>query len=477
MVAERSKHGRLSQLVIALEGVQRLEGAPSMRELVERAGSAIERNGDSGIWLALAVLGGRLPRRSEVIDVRRDLWRSGVAAGVAALVRHAPARAEPVTIVRDAVVVDVHHTAQTDLATGIQRVVRKTVEQWRARHSIILVGWDARYSSLRELTPDEVRRTLQGGPPVRVAGQHRIVPWNSTFLLPELAIENERTQRIQALAEFSGNATGVIGYDTVPLTSGETTGGGMPAAFARNLRAVADMSRVAAISEAAATEYSGWREMLAGIGLLGPDIRAGGLATEAESVDEAQRAEAREAFAPDELPMLLCVGSHEPRKNHLAVLAACEMLWAAGRRFRLVFIGGNGWRGEAFVAAVARAREKGRPVVTRRAVSDGMLWAAYGLAAASVFPSLNEGFGLPVAESLLSGTPVITSDFGSMREIAAPGGAILVDPRDDRDIADAIESALFDPEVAARLRAEARRRVGKGWTEYSEELWAYLVPR
>lgn len=476
-MVETSKRGRLTQVLMALEGVQQLEEGLSVRELVERTAGALVGNGDSGIWLTLAVLFGRLPRRSDVVDTRRALTRSGFEAGVAALVRRAPTRIEPITIVRDAVLVDVHHTAQTDLATGIQRVVRKTVEQWRLRHSIILVGWDARYSSLRELTPDEVRRTLHGGGPARSTGQLRIVPWNSTFLLPELAIENERTQRIQALAEFSGNATGVIGYDTVPLTSGETTGGGMPAAFARNLRAVADMSRVAAISEAAATEYAGWREMLAGIGLLGPDIRAIGLASEAGRIDDAHRAEAREAFAPDDLPVLLCVGSHEPRKNHLAVLAACEMLWQSGRLFRVVFIGGNGWRGEAFAAAVSRARDKGHPVVTRRAVSEGMLWAAYELATASVFPSLNEGFGLPVAESLLSGTPVVTSDFGSMREIAAPGGALLVDPRDDRAIAAAIDRVLFDPATGDRLRAEARRRVGKSWTTYAEEVWAYLVPR
>ena len=174
-----------------------------------------------------------------------------------------------------------------------------------------------------------------------------------------------------------------------------------------------------------------------------------------------------EDIAGTNVPKVFC---DNERGGYLATRHLIE----AGHR-RLGFVGGNGWRGESFAAAVSRLVDAGRPVVTRRALSDGLLWAAYERADATVFPSLNEGYGLPVAESLLAGTPVVTSGFGSMREIAAGGGALLVDPRDDRDIADAIDRVLFDEETAARLRAEARRRTGRSWSDYSKELWSYLV--
>ena len=74
----------------------------------------------------------------------------------------------------------------------------------------------------------------------------------------------------------------------------------------------------------------------------------------------------------------------------------------------------------------------------------------------TVFPSLNEGFGLPLAESLACGTPAVTSDFGSMREIVdGGGGALLVDPRDDHSVADGMRSLLTDDGL---LRAFASRR-------------------
>lgn len=469
---------RLTLLVETLEDVLRVSGA-SREELIERAGAAVEAHGDSGLWLLLAVVQAELPERDAVIATRRVREADGGIAAVRTVLDtpHGRRRSAPIHVVRGTVVVDVHDTARTALATGIQRVARNTVAAWRLRHTFIMVGWDAGFHSLCELSSEQIRNVI-GGPATTARSSHPVeivIPWNSTYLLPELAIESSRTRRMQALAEYSGNATGVIGFDTVPLTSGETTGGGMPAAFARNLRVVAEMSRVAAISEAAAVEYRGWRDMLPSVGLIGPDVRAIGLASERGTFDDTAREEARRLFVPDELPLLLCVGSHEPRKNHLAVLAACELLWATGYRFRLGFIGGNGWRSESFTAAVHGLTTRERPITVLQRASDPVLWAAYDLATATVFPSLNEGFGLPVMESLLAGTPVVTSDFGSMKEIAEGGGAVLVDPRDDRDIARGIERLLFDDESAAAASDAARRRVERPWAAYAEELWSYFA--
>ena len=435
-------------------------------------------------WLALSVLRAELPTRDLVIATRRRLRLEHPAELVRELVTHPVRRgafgirgARVVRIVTDAVFLDVHHTARTGLATGIQRVVRKTIERWEAAHSVVLVGWGSTYGGMRELSAPERENALRGNTPhaPKPKTGEVTIPWKSTYILPELAIEPERVARIAALAEFSGNRTCVIGYDCVPLTSADTIGVGMGAAFAKNLTAVARMEKVATISVAAKIEYEGWRRMLTGAGMSGPDIREIVLPREAGAVTDQQLEDARQILVTGDLPLVLCVGSHEPRKNHLAVLQAAEQLWIAGREFSLVFIGGNSWGSLDFEHQLARLQAEGRPVSTIAAVTDELLWSAYRLSACTVFPSLNEGYGLPVAESLAVGTPVVTSNFGSMQEIASQGGALLTNPRDDDGIAAALDLVVFDPATNRRLRDETTRITPRDWSDYATELWDYFV--
>jgi glycosyltransferase involved in cell wall biosynthesis len=445
---------------------------------------ALVAGGAPEAWLALAALRAELPTRDLVIATRRRLRFEHPAEVVRELLANPVRRgafgvggAREVRIVTGAVFLDVHHTARTGLATGIQRVVRKTIEQWEAAHPVVLVGWGSTYGGMRELSVPERENALHGTNPhaPKPKTGEVTIPWKSTYILPELAIEPDRVTRIAALAEFSGNRTCVIGYDCVPLTSADTIGAGMGAAFAKNLTAVARMEKVATISVAAKLEYEGWRRMLAGAGLTGPDIREIVLPREAGSVTEQQLEDARQVLITDDLPLVLCVGSHEPRKNHLAVLQAAEQLWLAGREFSLVFIGGNSWGSRDFEHQLERLQSEGRPVSTIAAVTDELLWSAYRLSTCTVFPSLNEGYGLPVAEALAVGTPVVTSNFGSMQEIASQGGALLANPRDDDGIAAAIDQVVFDEATNARLRDEATRITPRDWSDYATELWHYFV--
>lgn len=99
------------------------------------------------------------------------------------------------------------------------------------------------------------------------------------------------------------------------------------------------------------------------------------------------------------------------------------------------------------------------------------MWEAYAGARFTVFPSLHEGYGLPVAESLAYGTPVITSSYGSTAEIAAAGGCVLVDPRDDDQLVAAMRRLLTDDAELERLRGEARGRPVWTWEQYAAQVW------
>lgn len=475
---------RLGMVVETLDTAPQ-QGLPTVA-LLRRLADVLGEPAADRIWLALAVISGRLPLQSEVEAAVRRARLDGPLAAVAPVLAAVdltyPVERQPwprVRVVTGEVLVDLHHTSHTALATGIQRVARQAAVRWQRDHAPRFVGWTHQLDALRQLTAVQESNALHGNaaddPELNFAAGEVIVPWKSTYLLPELLTEPERARGLLGMLRFSGGRAGMIGFDCVPLTSAETTADGMGGGYSMMLSALAHGDRIAAISESAAIEYRGWRTMLSGAGLAGPDVSAVSLPVEAVRPGDAALAEARDRLIAGGLPMVLCVGSHEPRKNHLAVLHAAELLWREDVPFSLMFVGGNAWSSEHFVHSQAAMQAAGRPVEAVRALSDQLLWAAYRLARCVIFPSMNEGFGLPVAESLASGTPVITSGFGSMREIAAHGGALLVDPRDDHSITEALRRMLTDDALHSELAAQARAVPTRTWEQYAAETWDYLT--
>jgi len=464
-----------------------VQGVPSEAELERALGRVIHLADRAEIWLALAAASGQLPLDRDVVDVCRRAEFAGSAPLLAAIMSSSTADTmqREVRIVSDGAVVDVHHTAHTVLATGIQRVARETSRRWAAEHPCTMVAWLDDFVAMRELTDLEASRmSATSGPQGEVTSESTdatsdsaaiIVPWATTYLLPELVADRERNRRLLALARHSPTHTGVIGFDCIPLTSGDTSDSGVPDFFADHLATVRHFDRVTTISRAAGAEYGGWRTMLGAIGLPGPLIQPVLLPAEVPSStpDAVRRAKSR--FVVAGLPLVLCVGTHEPRKNHLALLHAAELLWQEGHEFSLTFVGGHSWRSSYFQRRLAELQAAGRPVESASGISDELLWAAYRLARCSVFASLNEGFGLPAAESLAAGTPVITSGYGSMAEIGNDGGTLLVDPRDDASIQDALRTMLVDQDAYERLRRSAANRPRRTWDDYARETWAYLT--
>jgi glycosyltransferase involved in cell wall biosynthesis len=291
-----------------------------------------------------------------------------------------------------------------------------------------------------------------------------VVPWRSTVVLVETP-PPDHCGALTAVSLHSGSTVAVLGYDCIPALSPELIHEGLPDRFMRYLQVVKHSHRVAGISGAATQEFRGFVDMLGAQGLTGPDVVEVVLPVE---VPEGQPAE---ISGP---PLVVTIGSFEPRKNQLSVLHAAEHLWREGLEFQLQCIGGGGWATE-FDRMMARLRHAGRPVHRRTAISDDELWGTIRAARFTVFVSLHEGFGLPVAESVACGTPSLTTAYGSTAEIAEDGGALLVDPTDDLAIADQMRRLLTDDQLVAELRAQALRRPTRTWDDYAAELWAALA--
>ena len=140
---------------------------------------------------------------------------------------------------------------------------------------------------------------------------------------------------------------------------------------------------------------------------------------------------------------LLCVGTVEPRKNLQLALRAYEQLPAAVRsRYPLVIVGMPGWRTEQLAAPLQRAIASGqvRLLGYQRDLSVAQLLAGARLL---VFPSLYEGFGLPVLEAMASGTPVLLARSAALPEVAGAAGT-YIDAQDEQVCAAAMQRLIDD---------------------------------
>lgn len=174
-------------------------------------------------------------------------------------------------------------------------------------------------------------------------------------------------------------------------------------------------------------------------------------------------------------PYLLFVGNLEPRKNLVALIEAFTELRrrapAGHPRLQLALVGARAWLHGGILRAV-EAHGLAQDVVLTGYVPPGDLPRLYAGAACFVFPSLYEGFGLPVLEAMAAGAPVVAARAGAIPEVAGDA-ALLVDARVTAELADAIESVLEDAGLRERLLARGRlRAAGFRWETVARQTLA-----
>lgn len=151
-------------------------------------------------------------------------------------------------------------------------------------------------------------------------------------------------------------------------------------------------------------------------------------------------------------PFILGLGTIQPRKNYGRLIQAFSNLLPLERltsNLRLVIVGGKGWLYDNIFAEVKRLGVADR-VMFPGFVDDDDLPALYSAAALFAFPSLYEGFGLPVLEAMACGTPVVTSSTSSLVEVGGDA-ALLVEPTNVDAIADAMRHILEDASLRQQL--------------------------
>lgn len=271
----------------------------------------------------------------------------------------------------------------------------------------------------------------------------------------ELFSEAERP----GIGEFLRNRpcrVGAIFHDAIPLKHPHIT---WPKSVARHpgyMKLLSECDRIWAVSGASRDELTSfWKWQ--GVDLAPPvDVLPLG-------ADYNRRPRITQRSAPP-LQSFVCVGIVEPRKNQSFLLDVCDALWRDGRRFELHIIGRvNPHFGPPIVARIKALRRIHDGLHFHAAVSDAVLDKLYARCSASVFPSIAEGCGLPLLESLWMGVPAVCSDLPALRENADGGGCAMTPPNDSIAWAEVLCRVLTDPAYVNRLSAEACTRPLPTW--------------
>jgi glycosyltransferase involved in cell wall biosynthesis len=165
---------------------------------------------------------------------------------------------------------------------------------------------------------------------------------------------------------------------------------------------------------------------------------------------------------------LIFVGTIEPRKNLTCLLKAFEVVCAEGLTDGLVIVGRRGWLYGDFFAALERSPARDA-VMLPGYVADQDLPAMYTGAQALVFPSLYEGFGLPVLEAMACGIPALASSASSVPEVGGEA-ALYFDPTDAGEVIEAVRRVLRDATLQEEMRMQGLAQAARfSWERAAEE--------
>lgn len=385
-------------------------------------------------------------------------------------------------------VLDLSHTSHTRARTGVQRVSRALYEALGSQCESVC--YDP-YQGLWRPLEDWEKENLESADPARgrgsqwplgakIRGSLRKARRESPLLrLPELngagptgvlvpeIFSSEVGKALSTLFAAAPGPRVALFHDAVALQYPEFSPRSTVARFPAYLRELLQFDGVAAVSETSRDsllDYWRW------LGVAHPPpVVAVTLGIEASPAQS-------ELLQSSGTPIVLCVSSIEGRKNHASLLDACEQLWASGSSFQLRLVGiVNRETGGPALERIERLRAAGRPLRYEGPLKDEALERAYAECSFTVYPTLAEGFGLPVAESLSRGKPCLCRMTGATGEIGRLGGCLGIGAASPSEIATAMAGLLGTPGELERLQVAARGRRFKTWAQYAAELLDWMA--
>lgn len=249
------------------------------------------------------------------------------------------------------------------------------------------------------------------------ASEVQFVP-GDILLLPDAYWAKMHIWPIVEQARSSGALVASVVYDLIPITHPEFVGDGMKNKFEEYLRCLATHSDlIIAISDTVRGQLRSYLPQICEPGSYCRDIRSFTLGAELVTVGGSPRQKLLELFGDEEKSPYLMVATFEPRKNHKFLIDAFELLWKSNQHLNLCLIGRVGWLCDDLMARLENHPARDRQLFVFHDVTDAELQFCYRSSRGVVFPSIVEGFGLPIVESLWHGKMTFASDTPIHREV------------------------------------------------------------
>jgi glycosyltransferase involved in cell wall biosynthesis len=226
--------------------------------------------------------------------------------------------------------------------------------------------------------------------------------------------------------------------------------------YARHVlpRMIRRLTRVISVSSATS------KDLVSRIDIPGPKVRVVPNGFDRERFENVEKSTARrqvsEKFAIDSPYLLYVARLEHPGKNHVRLLEAFAQLKEQGLKQKLV-LAGSRWNGADVIEAAVNELGLDEDVIFTGFVDNDALPYLYAAADVFVFPSLFEGFGIPLLEAMMSGVPVCASDIASIPEVVGEA-SLLFDPREPAQIAKCIQEIVESNDLRRRLISTGRKR-------------------
>ena len=369
----------------------------------------------------------------------------------------------------------VDHTSQFSYNTGIQRCVRviaRSLIQQGAQ--LVPVVWDRENWDLRPASSTQIEHLSRWSGPSpdawKASASNPSLDQQAWLLIVELVRgpQQPTSSDFNLVAQKRGLKVAWVFHDAIPLKLAYLYGDKQDSASSSHrlyMQRLAEADRVFANSR---TTYAELKHFLTSHNLPTSAIRSLPLALEFVGIK--RRCPSPVVNELEQRPhRLLMVGSLERRKNHVSLLKAVAWLTAFDSfDAELVLVG---WPNDpSVVEIVKRAQNLPLSFQWEDSADDERLTELYQWCDCTLFVSLEEGFGLPVSESLWYGKPCLMTTSGALAELLEGGGCMGLPGPQWNQIADGIQSWLSDENMRNELRRQLATRHLRTWEEYSMEL-------
>jgi glycosyltransferase involved in cell wall biosynthesis len=300
-------------------------------------------------------------------------------------------------------------------------------------------------------------------------GHNQAILEAEAFVTPEVFSENERPGFLEWAQRFPGRKTAIF-YDAIPLRNPHIT---WPQSVARHPLYMEMLGihfdQILSISEASNNDLHGYWKWL---GLK----KCPQTATLQLGADLYHQQRGTSDLPIDAPMQILIVGILEPRKNLLATIDSCKALWKKGIDFTLHLAGRvNPHYGKPILTRIKKEEEKGHPLVWHESPKINSLLKLYREAHMTIFPSIAEGCGLPVLESLWMGKPVLASNLPCISENSSYGGVAQFDVADPESLTNQLQKILKHPQELRLLTEQASEAQLPTWKETASALMQHLT--